>query len=146
MLRRLGLEDMDRAAMVHRASFDQALPTLAGLHTADEDQWFYRERVFSNCQLWGSFSNAQMVGIIAFRQDWIDQLYVLPSAQRQGVGSSLQQVAQREFGELFVWTFQRNTGARRFYEARGFVLVDETSGVRNAEKEPDALYRWKRSL
>ena len=101
--------------------------------------------MFPLCQFWGSFDNSDMIGIIAFRERWIDQLYVLPSAQRQDVGSKLLQVAQREFDELNLWTFQRNTMARRFYEARGFVLVTETDGGRNEEKEPDALYRWLRS-
>lgn len=32
MPRRLALADMDAAARVHRRAFDQALPTLAGLH------------------------------------------------------------------------------------------------------------------
>ncbi len=42
MLRRLGLEDVEWAAAVHRASFDHALPALAGLHTPEEDRWFFR--------------------------------------------------------------------------------------------------------
>jgi GNAT superfamily N-acetyltransferase len=85
-----------------------------------------------------------MLGIIAFRDGWIDQLYVLPSAQRRGVGSKLLAVALGEFAQLLVWTFQRNALARCFYEAKGFVLVQETPGTRNEEKEPDALYRWTR--
>jgi GNAT superfamily N-acetyltransferase len=143
MLRRLAFGDMDLAARIHRVSFDDALPTLAGLHTPDEDRCFYRERMFPTCQLWGA---SEMHGIIAFRDGWIDQLYVLPSAQRRGVGSKLLKVAQREFDQLLLWTFQRNILARRFYAARGFVLVTETAGVRNEEKEPDALYRWARHV
>jgi GNAT superfamily N-acetyltransferase len=143
-LRRLALEDMDLAARIHRSAFDQALPILAGLHTPEEDRWFYRERVFATCRVWGAFAASQMLGVIAFRGGWIDQLYVLPSAQRRGVGGKLLAVAQGEFDRLLVWTFQRNMLARRFYEARGFLLVRETAGLRNEEKEPDALYRWAR--
>ena len=40
--------------------------------------------------------------------------------------------------------YPRNAQARRFYEARGFALVKETDGAANEEKEPDALYLWKR--
>jgi hypothetical protein len=68
MLRHLAMEETDRAAAVLRASFDQALPTLAGLHTPDEDRWFFRERVFAECQIWGYFNNQELVGIIAFRE------------------------------------------------------------------------------
>ncbi|WP_192800843.1 hypothetical protein [Brucella tritici] len=49
--RRLELSDMDRAAIVHRAAFDDRLPWLAGLHTPAEEQWFYKERVFTATNL-----------------------------------------------------------------------------------------------
>ena len=65
MLRQLELEDMDRAAAVHRAAFDHALPTLAGLHTAEEDRWFFRERIFKTRELWGYFDSEELVGIIS---------------------------------------------------------------------------------
>ena len=144
MLRQLKLDDMDAAARVVRTAFDQALPSLAGLHTPEEDQWFFRERVFETCEVWGAFDGAAMRGIIAFREGWIDQLYVLPTAQRRGVGKDLLQVAQNAFDRLQLWTFQRNAPARRFYEARGFALMQQTDGARNEEKEPDALYLWTR--
>jgi GNAT superfamily N-acetyltransferase len=145
MLRRLELVDMDAAARVHRTAFDLALPWLAGLHTPEEDQWFFRVRVFATCEVWGAFDGAVMIGMLAFREDWIDQLYVLPAAQGRGVGTELLQVGQSSFDRLHLWTFQRNRRARRFYEARGFALVEETDGADNEEKEPDALYVWKRS-
>jgi GNAT superfamily N-acetyltransferase len=118
MLRQLKLADMDAAARVHRTAFDRALPTLAGLHTPEEDRWFFWERVFTTCEVWGAFGGAEMTGILAFRQDWIDQLYVLPEAQGRGLGTALLQVAQNAFDRLQLWTFQRNVQARGFYEAR----------------------------
>ena len=142
MPKQLALSDMDAAALVHRAAFDAAMPWLAGLHTPAEDRRFFRERVLATCQVWGAFDDAAMIAFIAFREDWIDQLYVLPDHQGRGVGSSLLRVAQGAFVRLQLWTFQRNMPARRFYEARGFTLIDQTDGAGNAEKEPDALYRW----
>jgi GNAT superfamily N-acetyltransferase len=142
--RRLQRDDMDAAARVHRASFDQALPSLAGLHTPEQDRWFYRQRVFGTCEVWGAFEGAVPTGIIAFREDWIEQLYVLPEAQGHGVGTALLQIAQRAFDRLQLWTFQRNAAARRFYESRGFVLIEQTDGARNEENEPDARYLWMR--
>jgi GNAT superfamily N-acetyltransferase len=144
MLRKLELADMDAAAHVHRTAFDRALPTLAGLHTPEEDRWFFRERVFNTCEMWGAFDGDAITGMLAFREGWIDQLYVLPEAQRRGLGTALLQVAQNASDRLQLWTFQRNAQARRFYEARGFALVQETDGAQNEEKEPDALYLWTR--
>ena len=85
-----------------------------------------------------------LVGIVAFRQEWIDQLYVLPDFHGRGVGTALLQVARSSHSRLQLWTFQRNNAARRFYEARGFVAIRQTDGAANHEKEPDVLYLWQR--
>ncbi len=53
------------------------------------------------------------------------------------------EVAKRRRPEGFrLWVFQKNEGARRFYERHGFRLVELTDGSRNEEREPDALYEW----
>ena len=69
MLRQLAIEETDQAAAVLRASFDQALPTLAGLHTPDEDRWFFRERVFAECQIWGYFNDRNWSVLLRFAKD-----------------------------------------------------------------------------
>lgn len=144
MLRQLALTDMGAAARVHRIAFDNAMPWLVGLHTPDEDSWFYRERVFPMCRVWGRFDGDELSGIIAFRDGWVEQLYVLPAAQGCGVGTELLEVAKQACERLELWTFQRNARARRLYEARRFALVEQTDGLRNEEKEPDARYLWRR--
>jgi GNAT superfamily N-acetyltransferase len=138
------LADMDAAALVHRTAFDRALPWLAGRHTPAEDRRFYRERLFPSCRIWGALEGVAMLGVIAFREDWVDQLYVLPHAQRRGIGTALLGVAQSAFGRLQLWTFQRNLPARRFYKSRGFAPVEETDGAGNEEREPDVRYLWQR--
>jgi len=145
MLGKLDLADTDVAALVRRTAFGHAFPWISHPHTPLQDQWFFRERLFKRCELWGGFDLAEMTGIIAFRADWIDQLYVLPHAQRRGIGTKLLQIAQCSYPRLHLRTFQRNARARRFYERRGFVFVRETDGAENEEKEPDALYLWTRN-
>jgi putative acetyltransferase len=141
-IRELELHEMDAAAAVHRASLLHAVPFFAGLHTREEDRQYFRERVFPACEVWGAFDEQTLVGIIAFRRDWIDQLYVLPSAQRRGTGTALLEIARNKYSSLHAWTFQRNIVARSFYESRKFVRIKETDGLGNAEKEPDVLYFW----
>jgi len=143
-LRRLDAEDMPAAAIVHRKSFDARLPWLAGLHTAEEDRDYWSGPLFNSCEVWGAERANMLVGVIAFRQGWIDQLYILPDTQGQGIGSALLDIAKAAHPELYLWTFQRNADARCFYEARGFVAIEETDGSGNEEKEPDVLYRWLR--
>lgn len=144
-MRRLTLDDMDHAARVLRTSFDDRFPWLIGLHTPEEDRDYFREQVFPNCEIWGAFDE-HMVGIITFRQGWIDQLYVLPQYQGQGAGSALLKMAKAASDSLQLWTFQKNASARAFYEARGFEAIKKTDGSENEEREPDILYRWEKSL
>jgi putative acetyltransferase len=144
-LKRLALHEMDEAAAIHRAAFDDRLPWLAGLHTPQEDRSYFRSHVFPACEVWGAVDEA-MIGFIAFRDEWIDQLYILPHRQRQGVGRALLQIAKAASPRLFLWTFQRNAPARRFYESHGFVVVRETDGSGNEEREPDVLYQWAHEM
>jgi putative acetyltransferase len=101
--------------------------------------------MFPTCQLWGSFSDRELVGFIALREDWIDQLYILPTWQGRHIGTTLLNIAQRRFDRLSLWTFQRNQTARKFYEKHGFRLVVETDGSRNEDNEPDVMYSWRRN-
>ena len=142
--KRLERSDMDAAAIVHRTSFEERLPWLAGLHTPGEDRAYFRSAVFDECEVWGTFDGPALTGFIAFRAGWIDQLYVLPAYQGRGIGSSLLEVAQARHSELSLWTFQRNAIARRFYERQGFVAAELTDGTRNEEREPDIRYVWRR--
>ncbi len=142
-LRRLGLEEMDQAAMIHRAAFDDRLPWLAGLHTPAEDRAYFRDRVFTRCEVWGAV-DGEIIGFIAFREGWVDQLYILPGRQGRGWGSALLQVAKTASACLQLWTFQRNAPARRFYEKQGFAAIETTDGRGNDEREPDMLYQWRK--
>ncbi len=142
-MRALTRGDMDQAARVHRAAFDERLPWLAGLHTPADDLAYFCDVVFAACAVWGAFEGAEWTGFIAFREGWIDQLYVLPRAQGAGVGRSLLDLAKASSGDLSLWTFQRNAAARRFYERNGFTEVRLTDGAGNMEREPDVLYRWR---
>lgn len=115
-----------------------------GLHTPAEDEAFFRDHVLADCEAWGAVDCEALVGFVAFRRGWIDQLYVLPGHQGRGIGRALVALAKARWPELQLWAFQRNLPARRFYEANGFVIVRETDGAANEEREPDILYRWRR--
>src|SRR6266700_2196291 len=132
-LKRLSIEAMDQAAVIHRTAFDERLPWLSGRHTPEEDRAYFREQVFANCEVWGALEG-RLIGFIAFRENWIDQFYVLPQQQRRGAGRALLQVAMATFPVLMLWTVHKNASSRRFYESNGFLVVRETDGSGNEER------------
>ena len=140
-IQRLSRNEMDRAAVVMRTASNDRLPWLADIHTPEGDRAFFRDSVWSRCEVWGAF-NDEMIGFIAFGGEWIDHLYVLPESQRQGTGHALLEVAKTARTCLQLWAFQRNLPARAFYEKNGFLEVTMTDGSGNEESEPDVLYQW----
>jgi GNAT superfamily N-acetyltransferase len=83
-----------------------------------------------------------VVAVMVLDGDELDQLHVEPGWTGEGLGSALVAVAKAERPEgLHLWTFQANTGARRFYERHGFVAVRMTDGD-NEERAPDVQYAW----
>ena len=74
---------------------------------------------------------------------WIDQLYVKPGFTDQGIGAMLLRFAHSKLKPpIRLYTFQANTGARRFYQRHGYKAIEFTDGVGNEERCPDVLYEW----
>ncbi|EPE95292.1 GNAT family N-acetyltransferase [Rhizobium grahamii] len=141
---RLEAKHMRDAAMLRRLALWGRLPWLPDVHTPEEDEAYWRTQLLPNRTILGAVSAQRLVAIIAYGENEIDQLYVLPDFQANGIGTMLLRRAQEEMDEIELWTFQRNTSARRFYERHGFVAMKETDGAGNEEREPDVLYRWRR--
>lgn len=116
-----------------------AIPAVA--HADDSVRAWWSDVLVVRDEVWVAELDGETVGVLALRRpDWVDQLYVVGSAAGRGVGSALLDVARRELGgRRQLWTFQSNTGARRFYERHGFVDVERTSGD-NEEGAPDVRY------
>ncbi len=72
---------------------------------------------------------AAVVGFIAFTEDEIAWLYVLPGAARQGVGRALVSHAlNRMGGKIALEVLCGNDPAIKFYESMGFKTVEIASG------------------
>lgn len=106
-------------------------------------------RIRESDEVWVAERDGHAVGFLAVEHstnlgaDVLERLYVEPSEQGRGVGTALLDKAKGlRPGGLHLWVFQKNDGARRFYERHGFRLVKLTDGAANMEREPDALYAW----
>ena len=139
----LSVDDMDAVERVLLASFNWAMPDIPKLHTPDENRSFLRQQLFPRATMVGAWRDNELIGYIAFKPGWVEHLYVLSNHAGSGVGSALLAAAKQVNTELDLWTFRRNMRARRFYEERGFVAVEETDGTGNEEREPDVRYRWQ---
>jgi putative acetyltransferase len=144
LVRQARRDEADTLAVILRVAMRTAMPFLPELHTPEEDRWFVREIVFSKCDVWVAELEGRIMGFIAVGDELVEHLYVLPDHQGAGIGTALLERAKELRPAGFrLWVFQRNTGARSFYEARGLKLVELTDGAANEEREPDALYEWR---
>jgi GNAT superfamily N-acetyltransferase len=118
---------------------EEALPRIAAdLFERNDDVWVAEEA-------------GRVLGFLAIRRSrrngWqvLERLYVEPDEQGRGVGTALlEQAKALRPGGLYLWVFEKNTGARRLYERHGFRLVALRLGAAadNGEREADALYAW----
>lgn len=138
--------DSDAAAVaeVWLRSFAAALPGVRRVHTDDQVRCWFREVVVPGQQAWVATVEGSAVGMMVLDEIELDQLYLDPAWQGQGIGSRLVDLAkQHRPAGLTLWTFQVNESARRFYERHGFVAAERTDGHRNEEREPDIRYVWR---
>jgi len=89
--------------------------------------------------------HGQVIGVMATARSgpvsWVNQMAVDPGLVNQGIGSLLLAHAVRTLAPpIRLYTFQANTGARRFYERHGFLPLEFTDGQANEEHCPDVLY------
>ena len=134
--------DTEAIADVFVASFG-GLAFLSKLHTDEEARDWVRDAMVPGHDVWVAEDGRIVVGFAALQADLLGHLYVHPQHQNRGFGSRLLDTVKGERpGGFRLWTFQRNTGARRFYERHGCRLVELTDGAGNEEREPDALYAW----
>jgi GNAT superfamily N-acetyltransferase len=138
--------DASAVADVFLAARAEAMAYLPSLHSESETRAWIRDVVLASQEVVVAEVEGRPVGFAALDGGLLAHLYVHPDLQRRGVGSALLARVQTLRPDGFrLWVFQRNTGARRFYERRGLSLVEVTDGAGNEEREPDALYSWSRS-
>ncbi len=121
-----------------------ALPGLRELHTDDETRAWMRDVVFPRQSVRLAVLRDEIVGFAARDGAWLTQLWVRPGWTGHGIGQQLLDAMIAEAATvtpvLRLYTFQRNGGARRFYERNGFAVKMLGDGKSNEEGEPDAMY------
>ncbi|MEH7180507.1 GNAT family N-acetyltransferase [Neobacillus vireti] len=84
----------------------------------------------------------KVVGMIAYNEREISQLYIHIDYQGIGIGQALlNKVKEQSSGRLTLYTFEVNENAQRFYGKNGFKIIGR--GHENEENLPDIQYEWK---
>jgi GNAT superfamily N-acetyltransferase len=133
---------LDAGSIGHILSVAQGeIPWLPTVHSAAEDIRHAGDMIDAG---WVRVAKSgdRVVGFIARDDREIHALYVLPEAQKRGVGTTLLRDAQKICAELRLWSYQANASAARFYGRRGFVEVARTDGSDNDVGLPDILFEW----
>ncbi|KAA0546305.1 GNAT family N-acetyltransferase [Bacillus sp. BGMRC 2118] len=85
--------------------------------------------------------NNRVVGMIAYNEREISQLYIHTDYQGLGIGQTLlNRVKDQSCGQLTLYTFEVNVNAQKFYEKNGFKVIGR--GYENEENLPDIKYEW----
>jgi GNAT superfamily N-acetyltransferase len=138
--------DAPEIAEIHLAARLAAMPYLRRAFTDDTTRcWFAGVVGVQRLAWWVARHGDEIVGYMLLDGEEVGHLYVQPARQGNGVGTQLLALAKKMSpARLTLSVFRRNTNARAFYEARGFIAIGSTDG-RNEENEPDVQYVWESS-
>jgi ribosomal protein S18 acetylase RimI-like enzyme len=144
-IRRAVRDDAASITTVLWTSRRQAMPWLTPHYTEAEARPWVGHVLLATSTVWVAVHGEQIVGYASLGGDMLEQLYILPGQQRQGIGTRLLGTAQEAAGDrIRLYVFARNALARRFYERHDFIPVTESDGTRDEAGEPDVLYEWRR--
>ncbi len=141
-LRPATADDLPAIAEVYLAArAAAAMPR--GVHPPDEVRAWVAGWDLSERDVWLVESGSVVVGFASLTPTWLDGLYVAPSAQRRGNGSTLVELAKAVRPDGFgLWVFEANEPARAFYARHGLVELERTDGAGNEENAPDLKMVW----
>jgi ribosomal protein S18 acetylase RimI-like enzyme len=115
------------------------------VHSRDEVRQWFADVLLPDGLTWVAEQDGALVAVLTLDGDDLDQLYVVPEAAGQGIGSMLVDLAKQLRPDgLALWTFQTNLAAQEFYRRHGFTEVRRTDGEHNEERAPDVRMVWGR--
>jgi GNAT superfamily N-acetyltransferase len=150
-VRRAQINDAPRVTDVLLASRRAFFPYAISPHSEPETRGWVSDVLFATEEVFVAQIDGGVVGMMSIQRsatddpavDWLNQMYLHPAHVNHGTGSALLAVALKTVRyPLRLFTFQQNTGARRFYERHGFKAIAFSDGRDNEERCPDVLYEF----
>ncbi|HZI60807.1 MAG TPA: GNAT family N-acetyltransferase [Pyrinomonadaceae bacterium] len=148
-LRRATDADADSIAEIYLRSRKELVACAPLVHSDQSVREWVRQELIPAGSVTVASVDGVVIGFVAMSRgnecSWMDQLYLLPTQTRRGIGTALLDHAKRELpSPIRLYTFQCNDAARQFYEHHGFRAVAYSDGSANEENRPDILYEWQR--
>ena len=133
----------DDAPFIAEFYYDIRQDSVLSIHDVGSIEWYITNRLIKRGSSCVYVENDEIVGWVDVHEDWVDQLYCRRGHTGKGIGVQLLNFAKSKSPSgLQLWTFQVNSGARRFYAREGFVEVELTDGQTNEERLPDVRMEW----
>ncbi|MDQ1003012.1 ribosomal protein S18 acetylase RimI-like enzyme [Neobacillus niacini] len=131
----------DQTVEMWRNSKEQALGQKE-IHSFDDHVDFLNQILAKQFQVELALMGDRVVGMIAYNEREISQLYIHIDYQGMRIGQTLlERAKEQSTGRLTLYTFEVNKKAQHFYEKHGFKMIGR--GYENEEGLPDILYEWK---
>ncbi|WP_337101151.1 GNAT family N-acetyltransferase [Paenibacillus sp. YIM B09110] len=131
----------EQTVKMWRDSKERALGQKA-IRSMEEHIYFLNHILPVRFQIEVVIIDEQVVGIIAYNESEINQLYIHIDYQGIGIGQTLlNRVKDKSSGKLTLYTFEVNKIAQRFYEKHGFKVI--ARGHENEESLSDIQYEWQ---
>ncbi|MGG3915432.1 GNAT family N-acetyltransferase [Rossellomorea vietnamensis] len=114
-------------------------------HNVESHLYFLTQILPKEFQIDLALLDGKVVGMSAYNETEISQLYIHVKYQGCGIGGMLLDKAKaKSSGRLTLYTFEVNRQAQKFYEKNGFVAIGR--GYENEENLPDIRYEWRKKL
>lgn len=111
------------------------------IHSFENHVYFLSHILPEHFQVELALIDEEVVGMIAYNEREVSQLYIHKDFQGIGIGQRLLDKAKAQSsGKLTLYTFEVNENAQQFYEKNGFKII--ARGHENEENLLDIQYEW----
>lgn len=111
------------------------------IHSFENQVYFLNHILPQQFQIELALIDNKVVGMIAYNEKEVSQLYIHTDFQGIGIGQTLlDRAKEQSSGRLTLYTFEVNENAQRFYLKNGFKIIGR--GHENEENLPDILFEW----
>ena len=135
--------DVDSVVRMWRQSFEYGVGIIDP-HSVEDQIEFYWQEVAPNYRSQIAKVDEKIIGFLASNLESVSQLHVRVGHHRSGIGKQLLDLAKTQScGNLWLYTFARNTNACAFYESQGFTVLHR--GFEPFWQLEDVKFTWSRS-